>query len=138
LLYATGFVVPDPVVWFRAGGKSHLLVNPLELGRARRQARVDVVLDQAHERRRFEKKRGRAPKPFELVASLLRSRRVRTIRVPSPWPCSTTAASRSTRSSRPATSASIRTTRGRARSVPTRRSSSTCSRATRRRATSPT
>ena len=44
--YAAAFVVPDPVFWFRKGPKSHLVVNALELGRARRQARVDVVIDQ--------------------------------------------------------------------------------------------
>lgn len=89
LLYATRFVVPDPVVWFKKGAKSYLVVNALELGRARSQAAVDHVIDQSAERRKFEKKHGRAPKAFEVTAAILRGKGVRRLRVPSNLPVDT-------------------------------------------------
>jgi Xaa-Pro aminopeptidase len=89
LLYATRFVVPDPVVWFKKGTKSFLIVNALELGRARAQATVDHVIDQGAERRRFEKKHGRAPKPFEVTAAILKDKGIRRLRVPANLPVDT-------------------------------------------------
>ena len=44
LLYATRFFAPDPFIFFLHRGKKHLVMNDLELERARRQAKVDVVL----------------------------------------------------------------------------------------------
>jgi Xaa-Pro aminopeptidase len=89
LLYATGFVVPDPVVWFRKGRKSYLVVNPLELGRARAQARVDFVVDQAAERRKLEKKTGSTAKPLDVVAAILRGKAIEAVRVPANFPVHT-------------------------------------------------
>jgi Xaa-Pro aminopeptidase len=89
LRYATGFVVPDPVFWFRRKGKSHLLVNPLELGRARAQARVDVVVDQNAERDRLAKRIGRVPKPLEVLVAILRRQRVTSVTVPERFPVAT-------------------------------------------------
>lgn len=89
LRYATRFVVPDPVFWFRHGGKSHLVVNPLELGRARAHARVDVVVDQAAERERLAKRLGRTPTALETLAAILRRRRVRSVVVPERFPVAT-------------------------------------------------
>jgi Xaa-Pro aminopeptidase len=89
LLYATRFVVPDPVVWFRKGRTSHLVVNALELGRARAQATVDRVVDQGAERRKFEKRHGRAAKPYEVTAAILKARGIRRVRVPSNLPVET-------------------------------------------------
>lgn len=89
LRYATGFVVPDPVIWFRKGGRSHLVVNPLELGRARATARVDVVIDQAAERARLAKRIGRTPRPLEVVVAILRRHRVASVTVPETFPVGT-------------------------------------------------
>ena len=44
LLYATRFFAPDPFIFFQHRGKKHLVMNDLELDRARRQATVDEVL----------------------------------------------------------------------------------------------
>jgi Xaa-Pro aminopeptidase len=89
LLYATRFVVPDPVVWFRTPRASYLVVNPLELGRARTQATVDHVIDQSAERRKFERRHRRAPKPFEVTAAILRGKGVRRVKVPANFPVQT-------------------------------------------------
>lgn len=89
LLYATRFVVPDPVVWFRKGKKSYLVVNPLELGRARNQATVDHVIDQSAERRRLEKRTGERAKPLDVIAAILRAKGVKKLRVPMNLPVHT-------------------------------------------------
>lgn len=89
LRYATAFVVPDPVFWFRKGRTTHLVVNALELGRAREQARVDVVIDQGAERSRIAKKLGRQPRPLETLAGILRRHRVRAVTVPERFPAAT-------------------------------------------------
>ena len=44
LLYATGFFAPDRFACFLHGGRSHVVMNDLEIDRARRQARVDEVI----------------------------------------------------------------------------------------------
>src|SRR5688500_18824659 len=89
LLYATGFVVPDPVLWFRKGAKSHLVVNPLELGRARSQARVDEVIAYAAEKRRLQKKTGATPTAFDVYAAILRRKGIDALRVPPNLPVHT-------------------------------------------------
>ena len=43
LIWRTGFLAPDPVVYLEDDGKGTLLVNSMELGRARKEARVDTV-----------------------------------------------------------------------------------------------
>ena len=46
LLHATGFDAPDPVAAVRfPDGRTLLLVGPMELGRARRQARRGVAVE---------------------------------------------------------------------------------------------
>jgi Xaa-Pro aminopeptidase len=89
LLYATGFVVPDPVFWFKTRGKSHLVVNALELGRARAQARVDHVIDQGAERAKVAKRSKKPPTQFDVIAAVLRGKGVRSVRVPSNFPLGT-------------------------------------------------
>src|SRR5215831_4220449 len=82
LLYATGFVVPDPVFWFKVRGTSYLVVNALELGRARAQARVDRVIDQGAARAKLAKTSKKPPTPSDVIASILRGKGVRSLRVP--------------------------------------------------------
>jgi Xaa-Pro aminopeptidase len=94
LLYATGFVVPDPVFWFRTKNKSHLVVNALELGRARAQARVDHVIDQGAARAKLAKTSTKPPTPFQVIASILRGKGVDALRVPANLPVQTADAMR--------------------------------------------
>jgi Xaa-Pro aminopeptidase len=44
LFYATKFLVGDPVVFVQAGGRKMLVLNDLEIGRGRDEARVDEIL----------------------------------------------------------------------------------------------
>lgn len=89
LRWATAFVVPDPVFWFRVRGRSHLVVNALELGRARRQARVDRVIDAGAVRKKLLRKGGSPPSQLDLLVAILRSHRVRSVTVPDRFPLAT-------------------------------------------------
>src|SRR5207245_10931887 len=43
ILWRTGFLAPDPVIYIEANGKGTLFASPLELTRAQKQAKVDRV-----------------------------------------------------------------------------------------------
>ena len=85
-LYATGFHVPDPVFWFRKGWRSYLVVSPLELGRAREQARVHHVINFARERERVAREGGRAPAYADVIAAILKGRNVGRVTVNERFP----------------------------------------------------
>ncbi len=86
ILYASGFNAPDPFCWFRAGERTCLVASDLELGRARREARVDEVLSLSAAATSARKRLGRPPRPADVVAEALRSRRVRRAAVPASFP----------------------------------------------------
>ena len=44
MLYAVGMFVPDPFIYLRLNGKCHIVMNDLEINRARKQARHCRVL----------------------------------------------------------------------------------------------
>jgi Xaa-Pro aminopeptidase len=89
LLYATGFVVPDPVFWFKTRGRSYLVVNALELGRARAQARVDTVIDRGPVKEKLVRGGNASPTQFDVLAAILRGKGVDALRVPENFPLHT-------------------------------------------------
>jgi Xaa-Pro aminopeptidase len=86
LLYATKFFVPDDFIWLEHGGKSFAVMSPLEIDRAKRTARVDEVLSLAELETPLQKKLGRKPKTVEIVAALLKSKKIRTVEVHERFP----------------------------------------------------
>ncbi|MDZ4787631.1 MAG: Xaa-Pro peptidase family protein [Blastochloris sp.] len=44
LLYTTNFFVPDEMIWFEHKGKTHAVLSPLEIDRARATASVDIFI----------------------------------------------------------------------------------------------
>ncbi|NJK92009.1 MAG: aminopeptidase P family protein, partial [Blastochloris sp.] len=87
LLYATRFFVPDEIIWFEHGGKSHAVFSPLEIDRARREAAVDVCLaqDDLIKRLRGAKSR-KIISTTELLLGVLRERKIRRVEVPASFP----------------------------------------------------
>lgn len=53
LLYATGFFVPDPVIFIQHKGKKMLVLSDLELDRGKAEADVDVVLSLTEYRKKL-------------------------------------------------------------------------------------
>lgn len=89
--WATRFTAPDPFLWFRKGRRSFMVVGALELGRARRTAAADVVIDLGAERAKLVRKspRGAAPSTFDVYAAILRGRGIRSVTVPERFPAAT-------------------------------------------------
>lgn len=42
MLYALGFMLPDPALWYEINGKPTVVMSPLELGRAQREAKPEL------------------------------------------------------------------------------------------------
>lgn len=89
--HATGFLAPDPIVCFSVGGRRTLLVNDLEIGRAKRQAIPGIrVASLSAELRRLRAGKPRARQSaigqLDVVADLLRKQRCRSVRVPASLP----------------------------------------------------
>lgn len=81
LYYATRFRAPDPFIYFERGGRSFVVMNDLEIDRARREAKVDRVLsinpyvDRAA-------KRMKVPGQVDVIHEILKEQRVKRLVVP--------------------------------------------------------
>jgi Xaa-Pro aminopeptidase len=85
MLYAVGMFTPDPFIYFRAGGKYHIVVTDLEMDRARKKAAHCRVLsyNQCLDKLRRTTKR---PGMAAVISLLFRERHLRKIFVPSNFP----------------------------------------------------
>ncbi len=85
LYYRTGFLTPDPYIFFEHKGESFILVNDLEVDRAKKQAHVDNVLAT----RTWEKSLASQGKPastINVVLAFLAERSVSELLVPFDFP----------------------------------------------------
>lgn len=82
LYYATRFRAPDPFIYFKVRGKKFLVMNDLEIDRARRDAQVDTVLSINGYVAMAQKKK-RHPGKVDVVHEVMRERGVRDLVVPS-------------------------------------------------------
>ncbi len=88
LLWATGMFAPDPFIFFKKNGRRYIVMNDLELDRARQQARVDHVLAQSHYVARLRTRGIRFPSTGQILLEVLRDFKIRQARVPSDFPIS--------------------------------------------------
>ena len=86
LLYATRFFAPDRFACFLHGGRSHVVMNDLEIDRARRQARVDEVISLSALQAELRREGRRAITTAAVLHRLLSGRGVRTLLVPFDFP----------------------------------------------------
>ncbi len=89
MLYATRFVAPDPFVWFKKRHRRYLVLSPLEIGRAKATADVDHVIDYIAERDRLGRRLGRLPRYADVIAEILRKKRIDAVTVPERFPLQT-------------------------------------------------
>ncbi len=82
LYYATGFLACDPVIFIQVGGKKILVLNDLEIGRGKEQARVDEILSLSA----IERKIGRGATPARVIERVLRDRGAGAVAVPHNFP----------------------------------------------------
>jgi Xaa-Pro aminopeptidase len=88
MLYATRFFAPDPFIFFQHRGRSYLVMNDLELDRARRQARVDEVLALASVEAELREQKSRVIDTAAVLLRLFQKRKIRSVQVPSSFPLS--------------------------------------------------
>jgi Xaa-Pro aminopeptidase len=85
MLYAVGMFAPDPFIYFRVGGKSHIVVTDLELDRARKKAAHCRVLSYNNCVEKLGRKT-KQPAMAKVINLLFRERRLRKIFVPDNFP----------------------------------------------------
>jgi Xaa-Pro aminopeptidase len=81
MLYAVGFFVPDPFIFFQHKKKKYVVMSDLEVDRAKRQATVEHVLSLSDYQRKLRK----AGNPTTMIATLellFRERGIRSLKVP--------------------------------------------------------
>jgi len=85
MLYAVGLFVPDPFIYFRCDGLCHIVLNDLEIDRARKNARHCRVLSYTQ---CVDKLRHRVKRPglAAVINMVLREKRLRKIFVPANFP----------------------------------------------------
>lgn len=86
LYYATRFMAPDDFVFMEIRGKKHLLMNDLEVDRARAQAKVDKVHSTSKLAAEFKEKTGKRPGYLDLIEMLARSEKAEEFLVPATFP----------------------------------------------------
>ena len=82
MLYAAGFFVPDPFVFFQHKKKKYVVMSDLEVDRAKRQATVDQVLSLSDYQRKLRKAGTPSPAMIDVLELLFRERGIRSLTVP--------------------------------------------------------
>jgi Xaa-Pro aminopeptidase len=82
MLYATGFFVPDPFVFFQHKNVKFAVMSDLEIDRAKKQARVDRVLSLSLYQRKLRQRGKTSIGTIDILDLLLRERGIRSLIVP--------------------------------------------------------
>jgi Xaa-Pro aminopeptidase len=82
MLYAAGFFVPDPFIFFQHRKKSYVVMSDLEIDRAEKQARVDRVLSLSLYQKKLRKMGIASPAMIDVLVLLFRERGIRSLIVP--------------------------------------------------------
>jgi len=82
MLYATGFFVPDPFIFFQHRKTTYVVMSDLEIDRAKKQARADRVLSLSLYQRKLRRLGKSAPTTIDVLDLLLRERGIRSLLVP--------------------------------------------------------
>jgi Xaa-Pro aminopeptidase len=82
MLYAAGFFVPDPFIFFRHKNTSYAVMSDLEIDRAKKQSRADRVLSLSEYQRKLRKMGKANPALIDVLDLLFRERGIRSLIVP--------------------------------------------------------
>jgi Xaa-Pro aminopeptidase len=82
MLYAVGFFVPDPFIFFQHKQKKYVVMSDLEVDRAKRQATVDQVLSASDYQRKLRNTGNPRPTMIDILELLFRERGIRSLTVP--------------------------------------------------------
>jgi Xaa-Pro aminopeptidase len=82
MLYAAGFFVPDPFIFFQHKKTKYVVMSDLEIDRAKKQAHVDRVLSLSHYQKKLRRAGTSSPAMVEVLDLLFRERGIRSLIVP--------------------------------------------------------
>ncbi len=85
MLYAVRMFVPDAFIYMRLDGKCHVVMNDLEIDRARKQAPHCRIISSTDCVQRIQKTKGK-PNTAAIIKLLLSDRKIRRIFVPGTFP----------------------------------------------------
>lgn len=86
MLYAASLFVPDPFIWLRLRGRDHIVMNDLEIDRARRQAPHCRVLSTSQLQKKLRAAGCARPGYAEIIRLILRERGIGKVFVPDNFP----------------------------------------------------
>jgi len=86
LFYATQFVVPDPVYFFKIREKKYLMLNDLEVDRGKKEAKVDQILSLTDWTHKTRKKLGPKVSMVDIAATFLKEKKINSLIVPHNFP----------------------------------------------------
>jgi Xaa-Pro aminopeptidase len=86
MLYAVGMFVPDPFIFLRSGQRNYVVMSDLEIDRAKKAAPHCRVLSLSCLQRRLRSAGGKQPGSAQVIAELLRERKIRRVVVPRAFP----------------------------------------------------
>src|SRR2546427_6519848 len=86
MLYAVRMFVPDSFIYLRINGKCHIVMNDLEIDRARKQARHSRVLSWTHYINRLKRNKIKSPGFATVIREILQEKRFRKVFVPNSFP----------------------------------------------------
>src|SRR5262245_36045109 len=86
MLWATRFFAPDPFIFIQKRGKRYLVMNDLEIDRAKDQASVDKVLSYSEYQKRCQARGAPFPSPSQVLIEVLRDLKIRSVEAPSTFP----------------------------------------------------
>src|SRR5262249_40197930 len=86
MLWATRFFAPDPFIFVKKRGKAYLVMNDLEIDRAKGQARVDKVLSYSEYTRRCQQRGIQFPSPAQILTEVFDDLKITGVEVPSTFP----------------------------------------------------
>jgi Xaa-Pro aminopeptidase len=86
MLWATHFFAPDPFIFIAKRGKRYLVMNDLEIDRAKSQASVDKVLSYSEYQKRWQSRGTQFPTAAQVVAEVFSDLKIRSVEVPGTFP----------------------------------------------------
>ncbi|PYS10142.1 MAG: aminopeptidase P family protein [Acidobacteria bacterium] len=86
MLWATRFFAPDPFIFVKKRTKTYLVMNDLEIDRAKSQASADTVLSSSEYAKRWQRRGVQFPKTAELLLEVFKDLRIKSVEVPSTFP----------------------------------------------------
>ncbi|BCA54024.1 Xaa-Pro aminopeptidase [Nitrospira sp. KM1] len=88
LYYATKFIAPDPFIYLEIKGERILVMNDLEMDRAKSQSSVDRVLSYSEIERRARDQGVASPGSIDIVHVVLREAKIKHLLLPANFPFS--------------------------------------------------